>query len=127
MFDVAIVGGGITGSALFYMLSKYSDVKKVILFEKNVIGGVNSHEKNNSQTLHFGDIETNFSYEKAVRLRDAAGMVVSYLQNHDGLSRKTKKMVIGVGEDEVRTLEHRYNHLKKYFLNSRSFQKRKLR
>ena len=35
MFDVAIVGGGITGSALFYMLGKYSDVKKVILFEKN--------------------------------------------------------------------------------------------
>src|SRR3989338_6713581 len=115
MFDVAIVGGGITGSALFYMLGKYSDVKKVILFEKNVIGSVNSHERNNSQTLHFGDIETNFSYEKAVKLRDAAEMVVAYLQNHDGLSRKTKKMVIGVGDDEIRMLKHRYNHFKKIF------------
>lgn len=116
MFDVAIVGGGITGAALFYMLSNYSDVKNVILFEKyDSIGTVNSHERNNSQTLHFGDIETNFSYEKAVQLREAAQMVASYVHQHNGLHRKTKKMVIAVGNEEIQKLEHRYRQFKQLF------------
>ena len=32
--DVAIVGGGISGSALAYMLSKYSEVKTIGILEK---------------------------------------------------------------------------------------------
>ena len=65
-YDVLIIGGGVVGTALLYTLSKYTDVKKVGLIEKySDFGLVNSASYNNSQTLHFGDIETNYSFEKA--------------------------------------------------------------
>ena len=33
-YDVLIVGGGISGTALFYELAKYTDVKSLCLLEK---------------------------------------------------------------------------------------------
>lgn len=33
-YDVVIVGGGVSGTALFYVLSKYTDILKIALFEK---------------------------------------------------------------------------------------------
>ena len=32
--DVFIVGGGITGTALLYVLTRYTDIKRIILAEK---------------------------------------------------------------------------------------------
>jgi len=64
-FDVLIVGGGVVGTALLYTLSKYTDIKNIGLIEKySDFGLVNTASYNNSQTLHFGDIETNYSIEK---------------------------------------------------------------
>ena len=63
-FDLIIVGGGISGTAMLYTLSKYTDLKRVCLLEKyNDFGTVNSSQLMNSQTLHFGDIETNYTLE----------------------------------------------------------------
>ena len=33
-YDVLVVGGGISGAALFYELAKYTDVKRIALVEK---------------------------------------------------------------------------------------------
>ena len=33
-YEVAVVGGGISGCALFYQLARYTDVKTLALFEK---------------------------------------------------------------------------------------------
>jgi malate dehydrogenase (quinone) len=63
-YDVLIVGGGVVGTALLYTLSKYTDIKNIGLIEKySDLGLVNSASTKNSQTLHFGDIETNYSFE----------------------------------------------------------------
>ena len=65
-YDVLIVGGGVVGTALLYTLSKYTDIRNIGLIEKySDFGLVNSASYNNSQTLHFGDIETNYSIDKA--------------------------------------------------------------
>lgn len=55
--DVLIIGGGISGSALLYLLARYTDLQTIALLEKYpTIASINSHGSNNSQTLHCGDI-----------------------------------------------------------------------
>src|SRR3989344_7705534 len=116
-YNVAIIGGGIVGAALLYVLSRYTNIPKIALIEKyGELALVNSHHTNNSQTLHFGDIETNYTLEKARKVKEAAEMVVAYLQKYgQGMFIKSYKMVLGVGGAEVRELEKRYEEFKPLF------------
>jgi len=112
-YDVVVIGGGVSGTALFYALSKYSTVKSIAIIEKyGSFGQVNSKWKNNSQTLHIGDIETNYSLEKASIVKPAALMVSRYALSLRGKSKKiifpVSKMVLAVGKKEVDQLEQRY-------------------
>ncbi len=114
-FDVLIVGGGVVGTALLYTLSKYTDIKNIGLIEKySDFGLVNSASYNNSQTLHFGDIETNYSIEKARSVKRMADMVMKYLENGKAgagekkLFSKYSKMVLAVGTGQVEELKKRY-------------------
>jgi malate dehydrogenase (quinone) len=113
--DVIIIGGGVSGTALLYTLSKYTDVKSIGLIEKyNNFGLVNSSSAMNSQTLHFGDIETNYTLEKAKKVKRSADMVMNYLENENCVNPKERiffkvpKMVLAVGKDQVNTLRERY-------------------
>jgi malate dehydrogenase (quinone) len=114
-YDVLIVGGGVVGTALLYTLSKYTDVKNIGLIEKySDFGLVNSASYNNSQTLHFGDIETNYSIEKAKSVKRMADMVMKYLESEKTLASGEKifsrysKMVLAVGKSQVEELKKRY-------------------
>jgi len=114
-YDVLIVGGGVVGTALLYTLSKYTDIKNICLIEKySDFGLVNSASYNNSQTLHFGDIETNYSIEKARNVKRMADMVMNYLErekdSNEGLRlfNKFHKMVLAVGKEQVEGLRKRY-------------------
>ena len=113
--DVIIIGGGVSGTALLYTLSKYTDVRNIGLIEKySDFGLVNSSPRMNSQTLHFGDIETNYTLEKAKKVKRYADMVMHYLEHEksvkgdDGMFLKVPKMVLAVGKDQVKTLHDRY-------------------
>ena len=116
-YDVIIIGGGITGTAVLHVLSRYTNVGSIALIEKyGRVAQVNSNPSNNSQTLHFGDIETNYSLEKATKLKIAATAVVRYIEPRGGdLFRKTPKMVLAVGADEVEALEKRYEAFRNLF------------
>ena len=114
-YDVLIVGGGVVGTALLYTLSKYTDIRKIGLIEKySDFGLVNSASYNNSQTLHFGDIETNYSIDKARSVKRMADMVMRYLESEKNLSEGKKlfsrysKMVLAVGSAQVQELKKRY-------------------
>jgi malate dehydrogenase (quinone) len=114
-YDVLIVGGGVVGTALLYTLSKYTDIKRVGLIEKySDFGLVNSASYNNSQTLHFGDIETNYSIDKAKSVKRMADMVMKYLESQKDNSSSKKlfskysKMVLAVGSGQVQELKKRY-------------------
>ncbi len=116
-YEVAIVGGGIIGTALLYVLSRYTNVSRIVLLEKhNEFAMVNSSSDNNSQTLHFGDIETHYTLEKAREVKRDAEMLVGYLERYGtGMFRKGSKMVLGVGATEVKRLEERYEVFKGLF------------
>ncbi|WP_122088074.1 FAD-dependent oxidoreductase [Halalkalicoccus subterraneus] len=112
-YDLVIVGGGISGAALLYTVSKFTDIERVALLEKeDEIATINSHHTNNSQTLHFGDIETNYTREKAEEVNEGAQMLAGYLEDEDPdreIHSKRSKMVLAVGEEEVDELTARYH------------------
>jgi len=112
-YDLVIVGGGISGASLLYTTAKFTDIDSIALIEKeDEAAAINSHHTNNSQTLHFGDIETNYTLEKAEEVKEGAELLAGYLENHDPdreMHAKRSKMVLAVGEDEVPQLEQRYH------------------
>ncbi|MDE2021752.1 MAG: FAD-dependent oxidoreductase [Patescibacteria group bacterium] len=120
-FDVLIVGGGASGTALLYMLAKYTSIPSIALLEKYpAAGSVNSNARNNSQTLHIGEIETNYSMEKAQQVYSGAMMVKQYAdslprERTDRILRQVQKMVLGVGHAEVAVLEERFAPLRHIF------------
>ena len=118
-FQVAIIGGGISGSALLYTLARYTDIKSIALFEKyGEIGSVNTNAKSNSQTLHCGDIETNYTLEKAKKVKRTAMMLEKYaLQYGYGGEHihKVTKMALGVGEKEVAYIKERFEEFSSFF------------
>ena len=112
-YDLVIVGGGISGASLLYTVSNFTDVERVALLEKEEeIASINSHHTNNSQTLHFGDIETNYTLDKAREVKEGAELLAGYLERVDPdreMHSKRSKMVLAVGDDEVPQLERRYH------------------
>jgi len=128
--QTAIIGGGVCGTALLYMLAEYTDLTDIILIEKyDGAAKVNSHGRNNSQTLHCGDIETNYSLEKASKVKDAAEMVVNYtesIKNRDSVIFKYPKMVIGVGEAECQQLRERFELFRDRFTGMQLLEKEQI-
>ncbi|MBI5733231.1 FAD-dependent oxidoreductase [Candidatus Jorgensenbacteria bacterium] len=117
-FDVIIVGGGVTGTALTYILSRYTNVKRILLLEKNSgVAEVNSHPMNNAQTSHDGGTETNYDLEHALHVKEAAVMLRRYIESKADpmLFQKRHRMVLGIGENEVATLKRRYEDFKKFY------------
>lgn len=119
LFDTAIIGGGIAGTSLLFTLARYTDLNNIILFEKyDEVSQLNSNPKSNSQTLHVGDIESNYTYEKAEKVKRASSMIANYIQNFDevGISGFRKdKMLLAVGEKEIEALKERYESFKKLY------------
>ena len=125
-FEVLIVGGGVVGTALLYTLSKYTDIKKIGLIEKySDFGLVNSASTKNSQTLHFGDIETNYSFDKAKSVKRMSDMVMKYLEKEKLSDKEQKifskysKMVLAVGKTQVDVLSKRFATFSQLFPNLR--------
>ena len=119
LFDTAIVGGGVAGTSLLFTLARYTDIKNIILFEKyDEVSQLNSNPKANSQTLHVGDIESNYTYEKAKKVKRASFMVSNYIQNFDEVDSvgfKRDKMLLAVGEKEVEELKLRFKEFKRLY------------
>jgi malate dehydrogenase (quinone) len=111
-YDLLIIGAGVTGSALLYLCTKYTDIKSIGVIEKYAAPArVNSLSSNNSQTLHCGDIETNYTLDKALKVQRAAAMLRNYAivqPDAHHIIFKFPKMVLGVGANECDLLKKRF-------------------
>ena len=118
-YDLLIVGGGVSGTALLYVTAAFTDIVRIGLVEKYAAPArVNSLASNNSQTIHCGDIETNYSLEKALKVRRAARMLLNYATRQPDVDRlvfRFPKMVIGVGRKECDLLRGRYQTFRAHF------------
>ncbi len=130
-YEVLVVGGGISGAALFYELAKYTDVKSIALLEKyDSLATLNSKGTSNSQTIHCGDIETNYTVEKATSVKRTAKMVEKYCLQYgyeNEFMFAHQKMAIGVGDEEVAYMRKRYEDFKELFPYLEVFEKDKLK
>ena len=115
-YDVIIVGGGVVGTATMYAMSRYSNFKDVLLLEKEKdVALLNSNSNNNSQTLHSGEIETNYSIEKTKETKENAQLIVKYAEKElepderPNIIQQCQKMALAVGDEEVEKLEKRYD------------------
>ncbi|MFA7500169.1 MAG: FAD-dependent oxidoreductase, partial [Sulfurimonas sp.] len=118
-FEVIIVGAGVSGTALAYELARYTDIKSIAVIEKyEDIATLNSCATSNSQTIHVGDIETNYTLQKAAITKRTAKMVEKYCLGHHYQNRiifSHQKMALGVGKKEVEFLLHRYEEFSELF------------
>ncbi|MEE2718754.1 MAG: FAD-dependent oxidoreductase [Planctomycetota bacterium] len=117
--EVLIIGGGISGTSLLYLLSRFTDLRSLCLIEKyDHLDPLNSNAHNNSQTLHEGDIETNYSLEKATHVKAASGLTKTFAQRvlqDDSVIRCYGKMLLGVGDEEVEKVTRRHAEFKDLF------------
>ena len=123
IYEVIIIGGGVCGTGLLYTLSNYTNLKKIALIEKESdVALINSYTSSNSQTLHFGDIETNYTLAKATKVNAGASLVKNYLLTKDKQGKiytKYQKMVLGVGKEQIEQLKVRYQDFQQLFPNLR--------
>ena len=119
--DVLIVGGGVCGTALLFELARYTDLGHLTLVERyDQLAQVNSKASSNSQTIHCGDIETNYTLEKALKVKRTAEMIERYaaLLSEPERNRcvfRTPKMVLAVGEPECGALRQRFELFSPHF------------
>lgn len=78
---------------------------------RHAVAQVNSNVVNNSQTLHSGEIETNYSLEAALKVRSGADLVAGFLERFapSGTCLRIHKMVLGVGAAEATAVTERYD------------------
>ena len=118
-YEVLIVGAGISGCALAYELARYTDITQIAVVEKyGSIASLNSKGTANSQTIHVGDIETNYTLSKAAITKRTAKMVEKYCLQHgyqNDIIFSHQKMALGIGEEEVEFLLHRYEEFSELF------------
>ncbi|MBW6488134.1 FAD-dependent oxidoreductase [Sulfurimonas sp.] len=130
-FEVIIVGAGVSGAALAYELARYTDIKSIAIIEKyGDIATLNSCGTSNSQTIHVGDIETNYTLQKASITKRTAKMVEKYCLQHQYQNKiifSHQKMALGVGKKEVEFLLHRYEEFSELFPYLEVWNKEKLK
>lgn len=126
-FEVAIIGGGISGCASMYVLSEYTNIENIVLLEKcDRLASISSSAKANSQTIHDGSIETNYAIEKASKVKVSADKVMHYALSknlHNNVIFKMQKMAIGVGDEECEFIKNRHNVFKEVFNGIEFFSK----
>jgi len=131
IYDVVVVGGGISGAALFYELAKYTNVKEICMLEKyESLATLNTKGSSNSQTIHVGDIETNYTLEKAKITKRTAKMIEKFCLQYnlqDKIMFSHQKMALGVGDKEVEFITKRYHEFKEVFPYLELWDKEKLK
>lgn len=127
--DLIIIGDGVGGTSLAYLAAGFTSMNHILILDKrNGIAKGNSHFSQNSQTLHTGNIETNYNIEKSTEVSFATAITEKYLRVFaPGAFRVDGKMVIAVGKKEVAELRLRFEKIKHLYPKLRLIEREKIK
>lgn len=121
-YDAIIIGGGIVGPAAAYVAAGWarrsgSPLAIALIEKEGGLATVASGHERNSQTLHFGDIESNMGLAQALRVQAAAEYVAAYIEAHPDhlISVQRHKMCLAVGAAEIMRLHERFTMLQPHY------------
>ncbi|KAF4689338.1 hypothetical protein FOZ60_001751 [Perkinsus olseni] len=127
--DVAIIGGGISGCSLAWVLARFTDINSVVVLERhNNVGRVCSHARNNSQTLHrVGALLAGVVVRHqglvapTLKLSCSCRFTTTVLEEpeRDSCIFRMSKLCLGVGEEEQELLRQRYESFHEEFPSMR--------
>lgn len=130
-YNLLIVGGGISGAALAYAASRFTNASVGLVEAYPRLAPLASAGSSNSQTIHDGSIETNYQLAKAIETHAKAEMIERYCLQHghdaqSGFMRRGQKMALGVGENEVEYMLDRHKNFQPHFPGLEIFDKAEL-
>lgn len=119
MVDLLIMGGGVTGSALVYLLAKHTNIKKIVFLsdkkkvEKNLIYHLDN-------TIHSGETDSNVDLHHSLRLLRLSNMLRNLVKGLPGgigneCMEKKNKILLGLGEEENDRIVKRYEEFRHFF------------
>ena len=118
VFNLAIVGAGVTGTALLKLMAEYSNMDDIVIIEKaKRVATINSHPLNNAQTSHDGSTETNYGLDHALDIQLGAKLLRSYAEtkNDPSLFHITNRMALAIGDEQVNKLRNRHTSFLPYY------------
>ena len=101
-----------------------------MLEKYEALATLNTKGTSNSQTIHVGDIETNYTLDKAKITKRTAKMIEKFCLQYgleDKIMFSHQKMALGVGKKEVEFITKRYNDFKELFPYLELYDKEKLK
>jgi L-2-hydroxyglutarate oxidase LhgO len=113
LYDIVIDGAGIIGGC-DTLAATFTGARSIAVIEQySMPAQVNSKSTHNSQTIHEGDIETNYDESQCIKVKHDSAPLVDYVKRHgtEDMHEQYSKMVIGVGSQEVEDLEDRFEWL----------------
>lgn len=116
-YDCLVVGGGVNGMALLYVLARFTELRRLCLVEMHDRAGSGTSDvERNSQTIHYGDIETHLEPGRSSAARYAASMLMRYVdgllpQERGRIVHRMPRMLLGIGSEECRVVRDRYRRL----------------
>ncbi len=116
-YELAIIGGGVTGTAELDLAARFTGIQSMALLESRLNPGEeNSAVWMNANTLHRG-WETQHAYEQVKRDSHSADMIVAYAKHYglDSIVQQFPKMLLAVGDKEIGKLNARYEQMRGLF------------
>ncbi|CUV07584.1 unnamed protein product [Cryptosporidium hominis] len=117
--DVLVIGGGVMGSALVYLLSKHTNIKNIALLSENKEAENNLIYHLNG-TINSGETDSNMDLQHSLRLLKYSNMLRKVVQGLPGgvgkeCIEKRTKILLGLGEEENSRIEARFNEFRHFF------------
>ena len=116
-YEVGVLGAGVTGIATVLTLILYTNVRSIVIFERRPgPAQVNSSRVNNSQTLHMGRAESNYTEAQAVAVSEDAQLVAGFVERFaPEAGQPMSTHMIAVGTAEVAEFRKRFAMLSPHF------------
>lgn len=117
--DVLVMGGGVVGSALVYLLARHTNIKRLaFLSDKEEVESGFIHHLDG--IIHSGETDSEMDLHNSLRLHTRSNMLRSLVKSLPGgvgrdCMERRSRMLLGLGEEESGRVESRFEEFRHFF------------